>query len=117
MFDFAELGVCELLTSPFALEEARRNLSAKSIDGIERLAGFMNKVEVVAEADATLANLFEKVLPEKDRPILAAAIGSGSEWLMTGDRQHFGNLYGIEIGGVEVLSPTEVLRRLVEDTE
>ncbi|MDO8813104.1 MAG: hypothetical protein Q7J38_13895 [Gallionella sp.] len=44
-------------------------------------------------------------LPEKDRPILAAAIFHHCDILVTGDRTHFGQLYGKEIQGVSVLSP------------
>jgi hypothetical protein len=44
-------------------------------------------------------------LPEKDRPVLAAAIEHRCEILVTGDRTHFGALYGKAIAGVTVLSP------------
>jgi hypothetical protein len=44
-------------------------------------------------------------LPEKDRPVLAAAIHHHCDILVTGDRTHFGPLYGKIIQGVSVLSP------------
>ncbi len=44
-------------------------------------------------------------LPEKDRPILTAAIHHHCDTLFTGDRTHFGQLYGKTIQGVSVLSP------------
>jgi hypothetical protein len=44
-------------------------------------------------------------LPEKDRPVLAAAINHHCDILVTGDRTHFGPLYGKIIQGVSVLSP------------
>ena len=44
-------------------------------------------------------------LPPKDRPVLAAAIEQRCEALMTGDRTHFGALYGPTVRGVTVHSP------------
>jgi predicted nucleic acid-binding protein len=44
-------------------------------------------------------------LPEKDRPVLAAAIHHRCDMLVTGDRTHFGQLYGKTIRGVTILSP------------
>ncbi|MBI5439062.1 MAG: hypothetical protein HY936_08995 [Nitrosomonadales bacterium] len=44
-------------------------------------------------------------LPEKDRTVLAAAVRHHCDILVTGDRTHFGQLYGKTIRGVSVLSP------------
>lgn len=50
-------------------------------------------------------------LPEKDRPILLAAIEARADYLLTGDLKHFGPLFGKKIEGVSVLVPAEYLRR------
>jgi len=47
------------------------------------------------------------VLPEKDRPILLAAIRAHATHLLTGDKQHFGPLYGQSISGVLILRPAD----------
>jgi len=44
-------------------------------------------------------------LPAKDRPVLAAAIHQSCGALVTGDRTHFGPLYGRTIHGVAIHSP------------
>jgi hypothetical protein len=47
-------------------------------------------------------------LPEKDKPVLAAAIYHRCSVMLTGDRTHFGPLYGKTISGVTVHSPRSV---------
>jgi uncharacterized protein len=47
-------------------------------------------------------------LPEKDRPVLASAIAAGVDFLVTGDRRHFGALYGKIVGGVQVIRPRDL---------
>jgi hypothetical protein len=40
---------------------------------------------------------------ERGQPVLAAAIQSGCHHLVTGDRTHFGALFGLSIQGVQVM--------------
>jgi len=61
----------------------------------------------VAEAEAV------RSLPEKDRPVLAAAIQLGCQVLVTGDRTHFGALYGKTLGGVKIHSPRSLAEMLL----
>ncbi|MCX6964389.1 MAG: hypothetical protein NTW41_03440 [Verrucomicrobia bacterium] len=42
----------------------------------------------------------DPLLPEKDRPVLASAIQHRCQVLLTGDKNHFGRLYGQTIAGV-----------------
>ena len=48
-------------------------------------------------------------LPDKDRPIFEAALGSGCSVLLTGDTTHFGHLFGREIEGLQVLTASILL--------
>jgi hypothetical protein len=43
-------------------------------------------------------------LEEKDKPILAGAVGATCTHLWTSDRTHFGSLYGKTIDGVKIVS-------------
>ncbi len=43
-------------------------------------------------------------LPDKDRPIIEAAAGSGCSVLLTGDITHFGHIIEAERDGVTVLT-------------
>jgi len=97
-----------LITSVYAAEEARRNLShPKQSRELKELLG---AVEIVPTAPATDHPLFSTIqLPDKDQPILLAAIGVGATHLLTGDFRHFGPYYGKRIEGVLVLPPGEYL--------
>jgi predicted nucleic acid-binding protein len=104
------LAAVELVTSEFALEEAQRNLliyDPKAALSLERLRA---RLTVVPEASPSEGELGDINLPDKDRPILAAAIAANCTHLLTGDTQHFGALYGRTIGGVLVLTPGDYLR-------
>jgi len=50
-------------------------------------------------------------LPEKDVPILLAAIEARATHLLTGEVRHFGSYFGQRIEGILVLPPGEYLRR------
>ena len=53
-------------------------------------------------------------LPPKDAPVLAAAIASRADRLLTGDLKHFGHLYGKTIEGVLVVSPRSLSEEIVK---
>jgi hypothetical protein len=50
-------------------------------------------------------------LDSKDRPVLLAAIAASVDYLLTGDRTHFGHLYDSKVRGVRILLPADYLNR------
>lgn len=48
-------------------------------------------------------------LPPKDVPILLAAIEAGANYLLTGDKDHFGAYFGERVSEVLILRPAEFL--------
>ena len=95
----------ELITSEYACEEARRNLAGA--DQEERLRKLISSVVVVGDAPPDFPLHVD--LDEKDRPILRAAVQAGATHLLTGDKSHFGSLYGKLVGGVLILLPGDYL--------
>ena len=100
----------ELLTSEFALDEAQRNLLAYAPQAVAVLDELTRGLTIVSEAPSLLLPTAID-LPDKDRPILVAAIAAGCTHLLTGDTRHFGPLYGRTIQGVVVLTPAQYRRR------
>ncbi len=101
-----QLKSVRLISSAYAIEEARRNLGHDIQK--ERLEALLLKVKIVPEC--IHQQLPEKVsIKEKDKPILLAAIAAGVDYLITGDMKDFGQFYGKQIEGVIILPPSEYL--------
>lgn len=104
-----ELTEVELLTSLYAMEEARRNLAIDKPGQIESLDRLLGAMTVVADPAEGLALPDGIDLVEKDRPILLAAIAARATHLVTGDKDHFGKYFGQTVGGVLILRPRDYL--------
>jgi hypothetical protein len=78
------------------------------------LIELLRQVRLVSDADCAAVDAADQ-LPIKDRPIVAAAVAAAATHLVTGDKQHFGPLFGQVIEGVMVLPPGEYLRRRGND--
>jgi predicted nucleic acid-binding protein len=97
----------------YVVEEARRNLMAKAPVAVPRLDSVLARVHLAAAHPHLAALEAELPIPEKDRPVLAAAIRSRCEALVTGDRTHFGAFYGKPLRGVTIYSPSMVAQALL----
>lgn len=114
LFELAARGFCTLLTSRLAREEADRNLTIKRPERLVILQKLMARVEFTAEpGEKHLEIASHHGLPDKDVPILAAALLSDAGLLVTGDRRDFGHLYGKRIEGVEVVGLGTAIERLI----
>lgn len=88
-----KLAEATLITSDYAVEEARRRLSPQARDRLDSLPlppGLL--------------------LPDKDVPIFLAARTTGASHLLTGYKRHFGADYGQTFQGVLILPPSDYLR-------
>ncbi len=91
----------ELVTHPLVWEEAERNLRAKRAAWLPGLEWLRHHVTI----NPAMAACPPHLLPDKDVPVLGAAIAGRCDYLVTGDRMHFGALYGRTIHGVAIVSP------------
>lgn len=100
----------ELLSSAYAVEEARRNLALSRQPTLARLERLTPKLALV-NPPGNLKLPARVRLDSKDRPILLAAIHGKADFLLTGDGRHFGHLYGKRVEGVMVLRPAQYFER------
>lgn len=98
----------------YVAEEARRNLAAKAPGGVAALDAILERVHRAAAQHADAALEATLPLPEKDRPVLAAAIRHGCAALVTGDRSHFGALYGKTLHDVAIHSPRSLAQAMLK---
>src|SRR5437016_2018443 len=98
----------------YVAEEARRNLAAKIPGALPRLEAMLSRIHVSGSHAVSSAPEAALQLPEKDRPVLAAAVLLGCEALVTGDRTHFGAFYGKKLAGVTIYSPRGAAEALLK---
>jgi predicted nucleic acid-binding protein len=73
----------------------------------DRLARLARKIQFFGPTPRRLsADIY---LPEKDRPILLAAMEARATHLITGDLRHFGSYFGKTIEGIVIVTPSQYL--------
>lgn len=105
-----KLPAAVLLTSDYAVEEARRNL--REPEQLKRLDALLESVRTASAIVLNPEMRPDIELPEKDWPILSGAATAGATHLITGDVRHFGPYFGTEVGGVLILPPADYLESL-----
>lgn len=80
-------GRWELVTSQYAKEEARRNLTAKFPAALDDYEELLSDFRIVGHPPDLP---FPEGLVTKDKPIFRAALASGASHLLTGDIRDFG---------------------------
>jgi hypothetical protein len=94
-----------LCADAYVVGEAHRNLLAKGPDALATLESLLSRIEVAAVHPGALPARVAAIVHEKDRPVVAAAARLRCDALVSGDRTHFGALYGEEVLGVAIHSP------------
>jgi len=102
-----------LVADEYVATEARRNLASKAnVDAADYLHALLSRIEISAIQYAVTTQVDLNWLPEKDQPVLQAAVALHCHVLVTGDRSHFGSGYGQTFAGVTLYSPTQLAQLL-----
>jgi predicted nucleic acid-binding protein len=113
-----EIQACghECVAEEYVIAEARRNLEQKFPSALPDFVNLLRGISRLSSPPALTARSLALVLPEKDRPVLASAIQHQCDALITGDKTHFGRLYGQTISGVCIHSPQSLAEVLLGAT-
>ena len=106
LLKFWKLKNVILCSSRYALEEARINLTEEAQR--HSLSGLARRIQLIEASSREIPS--GAFLPDKDAPILMAAIEASATHLITGDTRHFGPYFGKRIEGILVLSPSDYLK-------
>lgn len=101
-----------LVADAYVVGEARRNIETKFPAALLDFEKLLMDLETIAKASRPLEESIAGFLPEKDRPVLAAAFQQRCDILLTGDKTHFGPFYSKTIKGVEIQSPAGLAKKL-----
>lgn len=104
-----DLKDVQLVSSEYAVEEARRNLELARPDNLSHLGSLLAKVTVLPNVPTHLS--LKVKLADKDMPILLMAVRARATHLLTGDVTHFGHLLGKRVHGVLILTPGQYFRQ------
>ena len=105
-----------LVAEAYVRAEAQRNLAAKAGgQALQDLEVILATIEVTGARQVISASQAQAVhwMPEKDRPVLLAAIALRCDALVTGDKTHFGIGYGQSFAGVMLYSPAQLALALL----
>lgn len=104
LHELADAGVM-LVTGQHAVEEARRNLSAKRAGDLPGLERWVPRLEITA----LMVSVSHLNLVVKDQPVFGGALAAGCTHFVTGDLRHFGDWMGQTIEGVKVVTLARLL--------
>lgn len=102
----------QVVADAYVWEEARRNLVARYPSALPALDALTSAIRIFPFRGGVQA-VQGLSIDDKDMPVLSAAINLGCGALVTGDRTHFGHLFGTSVQGVTIFSPSLAARSLL----
>lgn len=119
VLQLAEIGLIEVIVSRQVIVEADRNIEEKLPEMLNEYREFIELLAPVLIDDPRQKDVerFLKVINYDDAPILASAVSSGADFLITWDRKHF---IGKDIhthSNLKIVTPGEFLRYFREYVE
>ena len=104
----------DLVADEYVATEARRNVAVKAgNDAAGYLQALLSRIEVSAVQYPTMTRADVSWLPDKDRPVLMAAMALKCDGLVTGDQTHFGPGYGKVFDGVTIYAPARLAQAIL----
>ena len=112
VLDLCEAEILQMVVNRQVLVEADRNFSAKLFNLVIQFRRFIQNLALLMVEDppAKSVERAASLIHRKDAPILAAAMGSEADYLITLDKKHFLKQKVRRNIPIEVCTPAEFLR-------
>ena len=109
-----DLPLMHAVTGQYNLEEIERTITRKLPAARPVLHDFMSrlKIEIIPLPAGEKLGKYRGVVADEDLPVLVSAIECGADYLVTGDKKHFGGLRGRKDIPLRICSPSEVVEIL-----
>ena len=119
VFQLAEIGLIEVIVSRQVIVEADRNIEEKLPEVLNEYREFMELLAPVLIDDPRQKDIerFLKIINYDDAPILASAVISGADFLVTWDRKHFMDKNINIHSQLKIVTPGEFLKYFRESLE
>jgi putative PIN family toxin of toxin-antitoxin system len=112
VLQLAEIGLIEVIVSKQVIIEDDRNIEEKLPEILDEYRKFIELLAPVLIDDPRKQDVerFKKVIDHDDAPILASAVNSGADFLVTWDRKHFITKNIHILSNLKVVTPGEFLK-------
>ena len=119
VLQLAEIGLIEVVVSRQVIVEADRNIEEKLPEMLNEYREFIKLLAPVLIDDPRQKDVerFLKVINYDDAPILASAVSSGADFLITWDRKHFIGKNIHTYSNLKIVTPGEFLKYFREYVE
>lgn len=119
LLDLLSLGLPFLIgsTGRYNLIEIERNLKKKMPGLLPLFKTYLPKLhlKVVPLPRPKDVRDFSGQIVEKDIPVLISAIRSKADFLVTGDKQHFGKMKDLDKYPIQVVTPSEFIDSILPE--
>lgn len=109
-----ELPFIQAATGRYNLDEIQRTLTRKLPAAAPVFRDFMTrlKLEIVPQPERKMLENYSGLIVDEDLPVLVSAMAWEADYLVTGDKKHFGGLKGKMGIPLKVCSPSEFVEIL-----
>jgi predicted nucleic acid-binding protein len=119
LLDLLSLGLPFLIgsTGRYNLIEIERNLKKKMPGLLLLYKDYLPKInlKVIPLPRPEDIRSFSGQIAEKDIPVLISAIRSRADFLVTGDKQHFGKMKDLDKYPIHIVTPSELMDSILPE--
>ena len=104
-------------TGQYNLMEVERNLQKKMPEALTLWHEYLSRlgIEIVALPSRETVQKMAGVIAEKDIPVLASAMASGADYLITGDQKDFSGVRSDETFTMTIMNPSEFIEKVMPE--